>query len=251
MSQAVTNALGATALFLATGVVVHFFERRWPLRTIDRRAFFALDLFGLFQVTAVTIVFNCIQPHLAFIGTCRLAHAAQSLPWLVQLVSFIVLRDFILYWAHRVMHAPALWRTHAWHHQPRQLYWFAGNKITLLDMIQNALPLVVLFIVFAPDAAQSVVILCSELGAQQFMHANIRLPPKVYRVLEWFVVTPRYHFLHHARNVQYSTKNYASLFTVWDRLFGTFAAPDSANPNEPTGLMEPYESNLVRLVIGV
>ncbi len=40
--------------------------------------------------------------------------------------------------------------------------------------------------------------------------------------LEWIFNTPSHHRVHHARNLQYLDKNYAGMFIIWDRLFGTF-----------------------------
>ena len=45
--------------------------------------------------------------------------------------------------------------------------------------------------------------------------------------LEWFVVTPRYYHIHHSNNPAHYTANLAALFTLWDRLFGTYVDPDS------------------------
>jgi sterol desaturase/sphingolipid hydroxylase (fatty acid hydroxylase superfamily) len=41
--------------------------------------------------------------------------------------------------------------------------------------------------------------------------------------LEWFMNTPSHHRVHHASNPQYMDKNFAAIFIIWDRLFGTFA----------------------------
>ena len=40
--------------------------------------------------------------------------------------------------------------------------------------------------------------------------------------LEWLLVTPSNHRVHHGRNEQYIDRNYGGVFIVWDRLFGTF-----------------------------
>lgn len=53
-----------------------------------------------------------------------------------------------------------------------------------------------------------------------FLHN--RLVPKL-GVLERVFVTPSHHRVHHARNPEYLDKNFASMFIVWDHLFGTFA----------------------------
>ena len=41
-------------------------------------------------------------------------------------------------------------------------------------------------------------------------------------VLEYIIVTPSQHRVHHAINTIYLDKNLAAIFCVWDRLFGTF-----------------------------
>ena len=48
-------------------------------------------------------------------------------------------------------------------------------------------------------------------------------------VLEWVLNTPMHHRVHHAVNSSCLDKNFAGVFIVWDRIFGTFA---SAPPNE-------------------
>ncbi|MCL4137230.1 UNVERIFIED_CONTAM: hypothetical protein GTU68_013302 [Idotea baltica] len=40
--------------------------------------------------------------------------------------------------------------------------------------------------------------------------------------LEYFLVTPSHHRVHHAINPEYIDKNYAAIFIIWDKLFGTF-----------------------------
>jgi len=57
--------------------------------------------------------------------------------------------------------------------------------------------------------------------------------------IEWIMNTPRHHSVHHARNRDYIDKNYAGVFIIWDRLFGTFIECD-----EPPvyGLVHPLNS---------
>lgn len=44
--------------------------------------------------------------------------------------------------------------------------------------------------------------------------------------LEWFLVTPSHHRVHHASNPKYLDRNMGMVFIIWDRLFGTFQAED-------------------------
>jgi sterol desaturase/sphingolipid hydroxylase (fatty acid hydroxylase superfamily) len=56
-----------------------------------------------------------------------------------------------------------------------------------------------------------------------WMHVNVTWRSNW---LEWFVVTPRYHHIHHSDDPAHYTANLAALFTFWDRLFGTYVDPD-------------------------
>ena len=48
--------------------------------------------------------------------------------------------------------------------------------------------------------------------------------------LEWILVTPSNHRVHHARNPEYIDKNYGGFFIIWDRLFGTFKDEQTEQP---------------------
>ncbi|HEU4731777.1 MAG TPA: sterol desaturase family protein, partial [Kofleriaceae bacterium] len=50
--------------------------------------------------------------------------------------------------------------------------------------------------------------------------------------LEWLLVTPRYHHIHHSTDAALHDGNYGSLFTIWDRLFGTYIDPDTTQPKK-------------------
>jgi sterol desaturase/sphingolipid hydroxylase (fatty acid hydroxylase superfamily) len=58
--------------------------------------------------------------------------------------------------------------------------------------------------------------------ATQFNHANISLPKKVDAFLSYFIVSPDMHKVHHHYVLPYTDSNYGNIFSVWDRLFGTF-----------------------------
>jgi sterol desaturase/sphingolipid hydroxylase (fatty acid hydroxylase superfamily) len=53
-------------------------------------------------------------------------------------------------------------------------------------------------------------------------HANIKLPPKVDRILQWVIVTPNMHKVHHSIVEADSHSNYGNILSIWDRIFGTF-----------------------------
>ncbi len=54
--------------------------------------------------------------------------------------------------------------------------------------------------------------------------------------------TPQLHELHHARNAPYADKNFGATFIVWDRMFGTYVAPDAAITPD-LGIAEGYATH--------
>jgi sterol desaturase/sphingolipid hydroxylase (fatty acid hydroxylase superfamily) len=67
--------------------------------------------------------------------------------------------------------------------------------------------------------------------------------------LEWIIVTPRYHHIHHSDDPQFYMKNLGSLFTVWDRLFGTYVNPDRVARQLTFGTGS--RDNPIRLISGI
>jgi sterol desaturase/sphingolipid hydroxylase (fatty acid hydroxylase superfamily) len=55
-----------------------------------------------------------------------------------------------------------------------------------------------------------------------FHHSNIAISAKLDKLLRIFIVTPRIHWVHHSHIREETDSNYASLLSVWDRLFGSF-----------------------------
>jgi len=64
------------------------------------------------------------------------------------------------------------------------------------------------------------------LLATQFSHANIKLPKKVDHVISYFLVSPDMHKIHHHHVLPYTDSNYGNIFSIWDRIFGTYMKMD-------------------------
>jgi sterol desaturase/sphingolipid hydroxylase (fatty acid hydroxylase superfamily) len=57
----------------------------------------------------------------------------------------------------------------------------------------------------------------------QFNHANIHLPKKIDRLLSYIIISPDMHKVHHHYKLPYTDSNYGNIFSVWDRIFGTYS----------------------------
>ena len=77
-----------------------------------------------------------------------------------------------------------------------------------------------------------------------FHHSNVRMPRRMDAVLRWVVVTPWMHWVHHSRWRPETDSNFASVLSIWDRLFGTFRLRDDPTRIELGLEFTPLEQGL-------
>jgi len=149
--------------------------------------------------------------------------------WLpVRVLTLYLVADFGSYWMHRLMHTRHVWRFHRWHHSSTRLYWLSGVRATIPQQILFNLP----FAVAVPLIAGAplwvyLAIVAEGVVRNHWMHMNVSWRSNW---LERVLVTPRYHHIHHSSDAVQHNGNYGSLFTIWDRLFGTYLDPDVTKP---------------------
>lgn len=185
--------------------------------------------------TATTIVVNFALAFLLLLASdWTVANGVGVLQWVpglppaAQLLVGLLLLDLVSAWlAHWVQHkTPALWRLHLIHHSDREIDTTTANRhhpgesvvrfgFTTLGVLVAGAPMWMVFLY------QSLSVVLS-----QFNHANIALPARLDRALSWVIVTPDMHHVHHHFVLPYTDSNYGNVFSVWDRLFGTFQRLD-------------------------
>ena len=155
-------------------------------------------------------------------------------------VLLVVAQDFCYYWFHRTSHRVRwLWASHVTHHSSERLNLSTAFRQSLTYPISGMwlfwLPLA--WIGFAP--AHIVAVVAVNLAFQFFVHTEA-----VGKLgwLEHVFNTPSHHRVHHARNPQYLDRNYAGVFIVWDKLFGSFTPEDPAHPCV-YGIVHPIRSH--------
>lgn len=143
--------------------------------------------------------------------------------WLYALLGVLLLDLMGAYLPHYVEHRiKPLWMIHLVHHTDHEVDTTTANRHHPLEsLIRFIFTLFGVFVIGAPIA---LVMLYQSLSlvATQFTHANIRLPGKVDRALSWFLVSPDMHKVHHHYMLPYTDSNYGNIFSIWDRLFGTY-----------------------------
>lgn len=61
-----------------------------------------------------------------------------------------------------------------------------------------------------------------DVGVTLFSHSNLRIHPKVDRLLHYLIVTPDLHKVHHSTIEAETNSNYSAVLPIWDILLGTF-----------------------------
>lgn len=148
-------------------------------------------------------------------------------------VVYFFIYDFFSYWWHRIQHAvPALWVTHKLHHSDPDLGVTTTMKehpvAFILRIFVIAIPMAVLFRLTTAGAFAAA--FAVRLYGN-FVHANIDCH---FGALNRVVTSPNQHRLHHSTLSRHRDKNFATYFSIFDVIFGTYREPEREAP--PTGL---------------
>ena len=165
------------------------------------------------------------------------------------LLADLLLLDFLIYWWHRANHrAPILWRFHEVHHLDRFLDTTTAVRFHFGEVTLSALARAGVIVAFAIPLASILVFETLLLAATIFHHSNLRLPPRAEAALALLVVTPSIHWVHHHRRRQDTDSNYATILSLWDRLFGSRSAT-VRTPAMEIGVEGRAEETLPRLLL--
>lgn len=158
----------------------------------------------------------------------------SHLPAAVQVLLFILIKDFFRYWLHRAMHENAfLWRFHATHHSVKRLYWLNGIRSHPVEVVGQALLYALPFALLQPSAEIIMVSIFMQLGIGMFQHSNIDLKLGFW---EYIFSIGDNHRYHHYPNKEVGDSNYGGEFIVWDILFGTFHKVKGERPHDRIGI---------------
>ncbi|BAC91651.1 sterol desaturase family protein [Gloeobacter violaceus] len=156
---------------------------------------------------------------------------------LLALVFYIALFDLILYASHRIKHSRLLWDLHKIHHSPTSfnLVFAVYNRdrsiiptYALLDWIPFAL-----LLPLGTPVGEATIYFAIYKVLDKARNIWIHMPFYTsFGWLDYLFVSPAVHQCHHGADTIYHGKNFGSLLSVWDVLFGTYAKP----PAEPPAL---------------
>ena len=145
-------------------------------------------------------------------------------------VLLVILEDFVYYWLHRFDHEIRLfWAIHVTHHSSEKMNFTVGFRSSVFQPLYR-------FIYFIPLAL---------LGFKPLDMVFVYAATQIWGIfvhtefirkmgwLEYILVTPSHHRVHHGSNPKYLDKNMGMFLIIWDKLFGTFQQELSAEAYEP------------------
>jgi sterol desaturase/sphingolipid hydroxylase (fatty acid hydroxylase superfamily) len=217
------------SLILAGGIVLFWMlEGILPLVRFRYNKFRHAGLNIFFTLTTVIVNFAfaaLIVKTSQYVGDHKigLLYLFPMPLWLFTLAGLLLLDLIGAWFIHWLEHQVKwMWKFHLIHHSDTWVDTTTANRhhpgesvfraaFTLLAVLISGAPLWLVFFY------QSLSVLTS-----QFNHANISLPKALDKALSWVIVSPDMHKVHHHHTQPLTDTNYGNIFSIWDRLFGTF-----------------------------
>lgn len=218
------------SLILVSGITIFWLiENAFPLFNFEYKKWqhASINIF----LTLTTIIVNfalafilLLSADWAFANKFGILQWLPQMPlWLYALVGLLLLDLIGAYLVHFVEHKiKFLWRFHLIHHTDTWIDTTSANRhhpgesvirfiFTTMGVLIVGCPMWLVFLY------QTLSVI-----ATQFNHANIAIPKKWDTILSYLIVSPDMHKVHHHYKLPYTDSNYGNIFSIWDRLFGTF-----------------------------
>ena len=155
-------------------------------------------------------------------------------------ILLVLAEDFLYYWLHRFDHEVRFfWAVHVTHHSSEQMNFTVGFRSSVFQPLYRFLYFIPLaWVGFHPLDIIFIYSATQIWGI--FVHTEL-----INKMgwLEYFLVTPSHHRVHHASNPKYLDKNMGMFLIIWDKMFGTFQPELEEKEYQPVkyGLTKPLE----------
>lgn len=239
------EALFRLGLFLITFAAIGLAETLRPRRPLhDDKAWRWRTNLGLF---VIDVLIQRLTLGAIVLGAALLAGEkgwglfnVLGVPLWVEALPAILALDLAIYAQHVATHVvPVLWRLHRVHHADLDVDLTTGLRFHPIEILLSALYKAGIVLLLGVDPLIVLVYEALLNAFALFTHGNVAIPEKLDRRLRRLVVTPDMHRRHHSTQRDETDSNYGNIFSIWDRLFGTyFAAPALGQLGVILGLAE-------------
>ncbi len=216
------KAFDPVAFAIPLFVLLVFAEMLWARRnapeSYEPRDTLTSLMLGLGSTAAGAIVAGTVAIAATWLYEHRLLTVGHA--WWVWVACF-VLDDFNYYWAHRTGHRVRwFWASHVNHHSSQHYNLSTALRQSWTGFIALSFVFRIWPAFLGFDPVMIIAVGGLNLIYQFWIHTEA-----IRRLPRWFEAvmnTPSHHRVHHGVNPLYLDRNYAGVFIVWDRLFGTF-----------------------------
>jgi len=214
-AQALLYAIPFFMLLLAIEILYGYFIKNQKYKVMDTVSSISSGFTNVLKdslgLGVVLISYPYLLEHLAF--------AEIKATWLVWFAAFIAI-DFAGYWNHRLNHRINIfWNQHVIHHSSEEFNLACALRQPVSNLIAY-FPLLLIPAALVGVPYKVIAVLAPIHLFAQFWYHTQHIGKLGW--LEYVIITPSQHRVHHAINPEYIDKNLGQILSIWDRMFGTF-----------------------------
>ena len=152
-------------------------------------------------------------------------------PLWLQFFVFLILQDFLEWCIHNLLHRnPLLWRFHRLHHSIEIMDWIGNMRFHWMEIIIYKSLKYVPLIMLGVDLRVILYVALTSMTIGHLNHSNLNAG---YGWLGYIISSPRFHLWHHDFTNHFKKgQNFAVIFSLWDRIFGTVYYPSKTHPKK-------------------
>jgi len=229
--------MDSNLIILVVFIILLVWEGKFPRRAdvkIETRwlANFSLSLLAL----AGHFIFSLLDVG-SLSSSLIVINLKQTVPPSLYVPVSICLLDLLFYALHRMSHFfYILWQCHKVHHSDLEIDVSTNFRHHPLEYFWVLIVVYVFISLFGIDLFSIVIYSLTSKIIQLWHHSNIYLAENIDHNLSYVLITPRVHLIHHSIDYKQSNCNFGSVFSIWDRMFFTFLAPNKISKLTPTGV---------------
>ena len=220
-------SLWGTAIATILFALLFLLERVFPLRHPNRPLLPRLLSNTGMVILALAVNVTVVQTAFHVTHQWTVTHSiglmqVTPLPDALKFILAFLLMDLTFYYWHRANHFfPLLWRFHNAHHIDPDLDVSTAFRFHVGEMLFSAGFRALQVAIIGVSLSTYLIYEAVYQAIVLFQHSNLQLPLWLERRLNWVLVTPRMHGIHHSQIQQETNSNWSLIFPWWDRLNGT------------------------------
>lgn len=216
-----------TPVLIGIFILLFILEKKFELRKRVQPRWKRIIINFIVSIPAFVLLRVLLIPVMVWIASKNLSwnfglNSLYDLPVWAEAATAFMLLDYTNYIWHILLHKiPLLWRFHLVHHTDRDLDITTAFRFHFGEMIGSVFfrSGAIILIGVSPF-----IVLVYEIvfeAATQFHHSNLRIKFGLEKFINFLIVTPRMHGMHHSEIKKETDSNYSIIFSCWDRIHQT------------------------------